>query len=429
MRKLSLIFLGLGVFVYAFASLISESPHGKGFSYACSLCHSSKGWHLDKEIYAFDHNKTAFPLTGQHRSVNCRQCHATLVFSEATVECAGCHTDVHNQTVGPDCQRCHTADSWIINNITVIHQRSRFPLLGPHYTTDCSVCHKSASLLDFQPLGVTCFDCHSDDYYATTGPDHVKGNYPTNCAECHSVSKFDWTGAVPDHSFFPLTEGHAISDCNKCHPGGNFANTPRACEACHQAAYNATTNPNHAAAQIPVTCGDCHTTIPGWRPATFAIHNNYYPLVGAHATIANECIRCHNNNYTNTPNTCVGCHLNDYNQTTNPSHAVAQFPTDCPACHNQNSWIPSTFNHDGQYFPIYSGKHRGEWTLCSECHTNPSNYQTFSCIDCHEHNKQDMDDEHQDVGGYSYNSQACFQCHPTGSGGKLKPARSNKKME
>jgi hypothetical protein len=25
-----------------------------------------------------------------------------------------------------------------------------------------------------------------------------------------------------------------------------------------------------------------------------------------------------------------------------------------------------------------------------------------------------MDDEHDDVSGYSYNSQACYTCHPTG---------------
>ncbi len=68
------------------------------------------------------------------------------------------------------------------------------------------------------------------------------------------------------------------------------------------------------------------------------------------------------------------------------------------------------FNHK---FPIQSGKHAG--FACSDCHLN-ANYNVFSCIDCHAHSKSDMDDKHDDVGGYSYNSQACYSCHPNGRG-------------
>lgn len=580
MRKLSLIIIAVFAFVYASVSMMSDSPHGKGFAYSCDLCHSSESWKLDKKIYAFDHSKTKMPLSGRHAQADCRQCHASLVFSEAKTACADCHTDMHNQTVGPDCGQCHTSSTWIVNNINELHQKSRFPLLGPHYTTDCSVCHKSASLLRFEPLGVKCFECHQDDYNATTSPNHIAGNYSTECELCHSFSSFTWTGAVVNHSFFPLTEGHAISDCNKCHPGGKFSGTPTACVACHEGNYNNTTNPNHLSANIPSTCADCHTTVPGWKPArftthdgqyfpiysgkhagtwnvcsechttpnnyklfscidchehnktdtdeehsgvggyvyssiqcfqchptgskegsfdhaksgfpltgahistpcaechingysgtptdcyachaaafnqslnpnhnaigitkdcatchttnpdwtpaTFPIHGNYWPITGAHVQVANNCVKCHNNNYNSTPNTCVGCHLQDYNQTTNPPHSAAQFPTDCLQCHNQNDWAPSTFNHDGQYFPIYSGKHKGQWNLCSECHTNPANYKVFSCIDCHEHNKTSTDNEHQGVSGYSYNSLSCFQCHPTGSGGKMRIRINNPKTE
>jgi len=38
----------------------------------------------------------------------------------------------------------------------------------------------------------------------------------------------------------------------------------------------------------------------------------------------------------------------------------------------------------------------------------------FSCIDCHEHNQQDMDDEHKGVSGYTWATSACYSCHPTG---------------
>ncbi|MCU0329314.1 MAG: hypothetical protein MUE53_10010, partial [Chitinophagales bacterium] len=117
----------------------------------------------------------------------------------------------------------------------------------------------------------------------------------------------------------------------------------------------------------------------------------------------------------NTPNTCVGCHQSDYNSTTNPNHAAAQFPTNCIACHSQSAWSPSTFDHDNLYFPIYSGKHDGEWNLCADCHFNSSNYNLFSCINCHEHDDPaDMADKHDGVNGYQYNSNACYACHPDG---------------
>ncbi|MBK9258020.1 MAG: hypothetical protein IPM42_21430 [Saprospiraceae bacterium] len=67
------------------------------------------------------------------------------------------------------------------------------------------------------------------------------------------------------------------------------------------------------------------------------------------------------------------------------------------------------------YFPIYTGKHKDEWNTCSDCHTNPNNYNIFSCINCHEHNnKNEVDDDHNGVSGYSYNSAACYSCHPMG---------------
>ena len=580
MRKLSLILLLLAMTLFS-ANLFTDSPHGDGFNVPCDKCHSAKGWQLDKEIYSFDHNTTAFPLTGLHVTTGCRSCHVSLVFSQAGTECRDCHTDVHYQTVGPDCERCHTPESWIINDITGIHQASRFPLVGPHYTADCSGCHKSASQLRFEPLGITCYDCHRTDYEGTTQPNHVQSGFSTNCAECHLMTAFTWTGPDFNHSFFPLTAGHALSNCADCHVNGNYTNLSTECASCHLEDYEATVNPNHTASAIPTTCIDCHTTNPGWKPAefrqhdgqyfpvysgkhagtwitcadchtnpadyksftcidchdhnqqdmdekhnevggytytsvacyvchptgdahesfnhnlsgfpltgahigtpctdchasgyigtptqcsachmnnytqttnpnhgnlglsndcavchttdpgwkpaTFSIHNNYYVLEGAHALIANNCASCHNGNYTNTPNTCVGCHLTQYNQTTNPPHASAQFPTDCASCHTQSAWVPSTFNHDGLYFPIYSGKHQGTWNTCSDCHTNSSNYTIFSCIDCHEHNKTEMDDKHSGVPGYVYNSIACYNCHPTGSGGgKMMAPKNFRKQE
>ncbi|MCF6170948.1 MAG: hypothetical protein L3J66_08230 [Bacteroidales bacterium] len=637
MRELSLIVL---LFVSLF-NPSSDSSHGKNFNLSCEDCHTSEGWKVDKNNISFDHNITDFPLQGTHRDVNCTSCHSSLVFSEAEPECMSCHTDMHEQTVGFDCERCHNTNSWIVEDITELHQHSRFPLLGGHITADCYDCHLTASLLRFDPVGVECVDCHRDNYLATTSPNHVESDYSTDCAICHRMNAFSWSGADFAHTTFPLTQGHAINDCAECHkdpndysnissecfachetnyfattnpnhqqvglstdclechttnpgwkpaaftahdnlyfpiysgehngewndcvdchtnpdnyalftcttsqchekndmddehkgvggyiyesiacldchpngsgdgfnhntsafpltgahtdaecenchadgysgtstvcvdchnanytettnpnhvgiglsddceschttdPGwqpatfnnhndyyaltgahttiandcanchhGDYNNTANTCTGCHEENYNQTTNPNHLAIGLSNDCEACHTTQAGWQPATFNNHNDYYQLNGAHASIANNCIDCHEGNYNSTPNTCVGCHLEDYNQTNDPPHASAQFSTDCVLCHTESVWKPSTFDHDGQYFPIYSGEHNGEWDVCADCHTVPSDYSLFSCIDCHEHNKADTDGEHNGVSGYVYNSIACLDCHPTGS--------------
>ena len=517
---------------------------------------------LSKDTFHFNHYKTEFPLSGRHKTVDCRACHASLVFSEAGAECISCHTDMHSQTVGTDCARCHNSENWLVNNITELHQSNGFPLLGAHAAANCSECHVSESALRFERIGNDCINCHAADYASTSSPNHREAGFSTNCIDCHDMNGFDWSTDQVVHDFFPLTKGHDIQDCARCHTGGSYSNTPNACFACHQADYEGALSPNHQSAGFPTDCATCHTTDPGWMPAqytqhdtdhfpiysgahngawnqcaechanesdygeftcttchanpetdnqhadvggysynspaclachpdgsatntfdhnttqfpltgahttveclachangyqgtptecaachatdfnqtanpshttlgfstdcatchttapdwmpaTFANHNDYYPLNGAHAVIANDCAACHNGDYNNTPNTCFGCHNTDYNQTTNPNHQSAQFPTDCASCHNESGWTPTNFDHDGQYFPIYSGAHNGEWDQCVDCHTNPSNYAEVSCTNCHVN--PETDNQHNGVGGYLYNSNACLACHPTGS--------------
>jgi len=319
----------------------ADHPHGKDFKLSCSICHSPKGWTLDKEIYSFDHNNTKLPLTGQHTIVNCKSCHPTLVFTDAKTECYECHNDLHQATVGLDCARCHTTISWLVANITEIHQYSRFPLLGAHRTADCSDCHHSESMVRFDVLGVNCIDCHQDDYMATSNPNHSEAGFSEDCSTCHPVNSNQWAGAGFNHSFFPLEQGHSGLACAQCHLTGNYSDANPECNTCHQKDYDATTNPNHSAMGFPLTCETCHSLEPGWKPASFT-------------------------------------------------------------------------EHDSQSFPIYSGRHKGTWTSCTECHPNSSNYSEFTCLSCHEHNKASMDEKHREEGGYSYNSAACLHCHPRG---------------
>ena len=64
------------------------------------------------------------------------------------------------------------------------------------------------------------------------------------------------------------------------------------------------------------------------------------------------------------------------------------------------------------YFPVYSGKHKGVWNQCIECHTNPGDFKQNSCTVCHIN--PETNDQHKMVSGYYYQSDACLACHPTG---------------
>lgn len=338
MRILSLVLFGC---LIIFFKQKVDHPHGKDFKLSCSICHSPKGWVLDKEIYSFDHNTAKLPLTGQHNVVSCKSCHPTLVFRDAKSECNECHTDIHQATAGQECARCHNTGSWLVSNINEIHHYTRFPLLGAHRTADCSGCHHSESMLRFDVSGVNCIDCHREDFLATSNPNHTNAGFSQDCSVCHPINSTQWTGAGFNHSFFPLVQGHSGPACTSCHTSGTYSDANPECSSCHQEDYLATTNPNHSTMGFPLTCNICHTLEPGWKPASFT-------------------------------------------------------------------------EHDSKSFPIYSGKHKGTWTSCTECHTNSTSYSQFTCLSCHEHNKTSMDEKHREVSGYSYTSQACLQCHPGG---------------
>jgi hypothetical protein len=353
MRNLSLAIIALTVLLlslYSGEPLVGlskldpiKSPHGTDLKIGCNVCHSAEGWKIDKKILSFNHNDTEMPLIGQHAQTGCKLCHPTLVFSEANTECAQCHTDVHESTVGPECSRCHTPHSWLVNNITQIHQQSRFPLVGVHATVDCYQCHISEKMQRFEVIGTECYSCHSEEYAATKQPNHITAGYSTECSTCHNIFSKEWTGTGFNHNFFPLNQGHNITDCSICHVNGNYTTLSGECISCHQSDYNSTTNPVHSTLNFSTACNTCHSLAPGWTPAG-------YP------------------------------------------------------------------QHDALSFPIYSGNHNGEWNSCTDCHTNPGNYQLYSCIDCHEHNKSKMDSKHNDENGYVYNSNACLNCHPRGEG-------------
>jgi len=382
-----------------------------GITNDCATCHTTNpGWNPA----AFPTHNNYYVIEGAHISKACGDCHKGN-YNSTPNTCAGCHMIDFNQTTNPNhttsvfpttCETCHSQSSWVPSTF---NHTSVYPLTGSHTTVACASCHTTGYI----NTPNTCAGCHTNDYNQTTNPNHTTSQFPKTCETCHTPSA--WIPSTFNHaSVYPLTGAHTTVVCTLCHTSG-YVNTPNTCVGCHQNNFNQTSNPNHSNIGIATDCQSCHTTNPGWTPAAFPTHNNYYILAGAH--VSATCDACHKGNYKSTPNTCAGCHTSDYNKTTNPNHTAAHFPNTCADCHSQSAWIPSNWNHDGQYFPIYSGKHLGQWTTCADCHKNAGDYSQFSCIDCHEHNSTDMNDKHKSIAGYSYNSAACYSCHPKGIAG------------
>ena len=357
-------------------------PHDT-FPADCSLCHTSDGWRNLRQDFSFDHeHETGVKLEGAHASAECLRCHNDRgpVASFVARGCAGCHEDPHHTQLGSDCKSCHDEINWRPNEQIAKHERTRFPLVGAHAATACWRCHPGAQVGNFMRADVNCIACHTADLARATNPDHALNGWIDGCDRCHIPTS--WTGAGFNHSAWALTGKHKSTACNQCHAGNVYAGTPNQCVDCHLGDYNSTTNPPHAANNIPTNCQSCHNTN-GWPGAQFN-----------HAGITNN---------------CVTCHLNDYNATTNPVHSTAGFSTACETCHTStNNWHQATFAHT---FPITSGHHH---LSCDKCHLDTSNYLNFTCTACHEHNQSNSNSHHSGVPGYVWNSQACYTCHPNG---------------
>lgn len=385
-----------------------------GFPTTCQTCHTTTAW----QPASFDHSTTGFTLTGAHATLACTACHVNGKFAGTPADCFSCHANDYNKTNTPShsaagfpttCQTCHSTTTWMTS--TWNHNTATpFPLTGAHTTVACAACHVNNK---FAGTPANCYSCHLNDWNKTTDPAHAAAGFPTDCSICHTTSS--WAGAKFDHSQtqFPLTGAHTSLSCVACHASGKYAGLSTTCVSCHQNDYNGATNPNHVASGFPTDCTICHNTT-AWQPSTFNHSNTAFPLTGAHIKVA--CASCHvNGQYAGTPTDCYSCHKTDYLAVTNPNHVAAAFPTTCTTCHNTTSWLGATFNHT--WFPIYSGTHAGKWTTCADCHTNPTNYAVFACINCHAHDKTTTDNQHQGVRNYVYNSANCYSCHPTGSGG------------
>ena len=314
----------------------------------------------------------------------------------------------HGNELKLNCAECHNSSGWLVDvsEVKFDHGTTDFILEGTHTQVDCKLCHTS---LIFSEAPMECASCHTDVHNMSVGDD---------CIRCHTPK--DWlVDNIPElheENGFPLIGAHSSLACVECHTSETnlrFDRLGNECINCHRENYEATQNPNHQIAGYSTNCIDCHSPL-AFDWGADGITHDFFPLTKGHDI--QDCNQCHTTgNFSDADPTCVNCHQTDFNQAQNPDHQALNFSTDCAACHStEPGWTPAEFkDHDALYFPIYSGKHKGEWNECTECHTNTNDYSEFTCLTCHKDPK--TSNEHNGVSGYVYESTACLVCHPDGS--------------
>lgn len=351
---------------------------------ACKTCHSDhkgRGYDLIRlNRNGFNHDLTAYPLTGAHAKVSCTSCHGKGDnYRGITRVCANCHKtdDPHGGKLGRNCQTCHATGGWKAIK-PFDHGATGFALSGAHARANCMSCHQGQR---WKGLPASCVSCHAKD-------DAHKGSRGTNCASCHTTSA--WRAVTFDHhsTGFPLIGGHAAATCAGCHGPGNANKHPsRSCFDCHAK------DDSHKG-QNGTQCQSCHTPR-SWRQIVFD-HDRLtdFPLKGAHRRTA--CEGCHTQppKAASPPVTCFGCHMAD------DSHKGGN-GQDCGRCHGETDWKKVDFDHDTMTdFPL-RGQHAK--AKCEACHVRPTSELKLSteCGSCHE-----KDDVHE--GGLG---KQCGRCH------------------
>jgi hypothetical protein len=150
----------------------------------CRACHTEhRGAHgVLTDFSTFDHDCTAFKLTGKHRSVACASCHKGPSYRGTPQACVSCHTEPvsHRGRFGTNCVQCHTTTVWtgsdFIHDFPMNHANAMRKGQG------CAICHEQPG--NFKSY--TCSNCHRHDP-VKTAERHAKRNLVNiaHCAGCH----------------------------------------------------------------------------------------------------------------------------------------------------------------------------------------------------------------------------------------------------
>jgi hypothetical protein len=385
---------------------------------ACAQCHTVAGFAPQN----FSHDKTRFPLDGNHLKATCQGCHAKFKkgdFQPGKSECLLCHADPHGgqftapahaRLLNPGQQRpwliepgsivlaqngplphvtspklgcldCHNTKGWKPSTVDAArHASFAFPLRGKHQEAACGRCHDAGV---FVGTPMTCNSCHLDRHRGRVGGD---------CERCHDESGWKHHPGF-DHfaaTGFALENAHDGVACAQCH-GKNHDKlatvTQVTCATCH--------TPVHGD-QFGRECVSCHKPTRFSDVPKFDHAQTMFPLDRRHMAV--RCTTCHDaRRGTRLDTTCRSCH-------DDPHRGRALL--DCSECHRADRWTLVRFDHDRSEFPL-RGAH---FTVpCRDCHTNDqfTGVRT-ECIFCHRADRQraDMTDPHHAT--FSFD---CVECH------------------
>ncbi|MBZ5496738.1 MAG: hypothetical protein LAP85_10065 [Acidobacteriia bacterium] len=417
---------------------------------ACIKCHSEHNGrnfgviHWDPPQRNFDHRKTGYILAERHAALPCRDCHQSshipaqaasdiLVKDRSRTllglsrECTSCHLDQHHGQLSAKCNTCHNFSRWR-DALSFDHQKSRFPLEGPHEKVECQKCHQQVAdvkpYLKYQGLVFEdCTPCHSDPH---------RGAFQATCKTCHSQPSWKpvVVSSVFDHARtkYPLQGKHAALPCKSCHKKSDFKQ-PVAhdrCADCHRPSPHKDQFANRADGG---ECSACHR-VEGFKPSTFnaAQHRkSRYPLDGRHAAV--RCDQCHKPQaaatvYRITDTRCAACHTDTHaGQFYQPPYAGQ-----CESCHTVKAFSPSTFalaRHQSTRFPL-TNAHGA--VVCSECHRKaqgkdalPAKYhfENRACSACHADIHRGQFSERMAQPGPDGAAGDCATCHSTATWQKL----------
>lgn len=319
----------------------AQPPHASsGFAAsACATCHNTSAWSGAK----FNHDATAFPLTGAHRSTTCVSCHSDGVYDGKPTACMSCHMTDYNNAVpnhassgfsAAACATCHTTAGWAGAGFN--HDATAFPLTGAHRATTCASCHSDGV---YAGKPTACMSCHMADYNSAVPSHSAAGFSAAACATCHNTTSF--TGATFNHDVtaFPLTGAHRATTCVSCHSDGVYAGKPTTCQSCHMADYNSAV-PSHSAAGFAASaCASCHNTTT-WTGATFDHDTKYFRIYrGGHAGRWNDCADCHTSPTNYAAFNCLGCHPHSNKAVTDSHHtgrsSYRYESNACYSCHTR----------------------------------------------------------------------------------------------
>jgi hypothetical protein len=339
----------------------------------CQSCHDpSTGWE-PKEGWS---HSSFFKITGQHKKLDCTDCHKNGRFANTPKVCVGCHGKKHGGLT--DCASCHTTAGF---GSTTFRHSSVFALTGRHAKLKCTSCHADNQFARVLGNGShQCVSCH--------GPQH--GGL-RDCADCHTTAGFEDT-TFRHQTVFPLIGHHSTLACSQCHIGGEFLPLPsKVCAVCH-----APDNPHNGG--VP-PCQDCHSPA---APGGFNDVPHYtahpIPLGGTHADTT-HCDRCHVAlHFGATPTPCATCHGTSGTAAVLVPHVG---PSDCLHCHWPTAWddvhfvhpavlygsglagLPDNPHRTSTTWGTYGGGSFGTYpTGCAKCHPGPGSNPDFTGHSC-----------------------------------------------